>query len=97
MASLNESGTSDTPTHLEMKLWLQKQLESNEEAVREGSVAVLSDANSRTDTPPVGARGRQNSSMYMISVLFYSTLLYSTLFYSTLLYSTLFYSMTRDV
>lgn len=55
-----------------MRLWLQKQLQSNQEAgvvasseqfcslnlsrleaVREGSVTVVSNADSRTDTPPV--------------------------------------------
>ena len=56
-----------------MRLWIQKQLQSNQEAgvfavseqfcslnlsrldeaVREGSVTVVSNADSRTDTPPV--------------------------------------------
>lgn len=33
VATMNESGSSETPTHAEMKLWLQKQLQSNEEAI----------------------------------------------------------------
>lgn len=64
-----------------MRLWLQKQLQSNQEvsvvassekfcslnlprleAVREGSVTVVSNADSRTDTPPV-----QTSTLFFLS------------------------------
>lgn len=47
-----QSSRSETPKAADMRLWLQKQLQSNQEAVREGSVTVVSNADSRTDTPP---------------------------------------------
>lgn len=46
------SSRSETPKAAEMRLWIQKQLQSNHEAVREGSVAVVSNTDSRSGTPP---------------------------------------------
>lgn len=46
------SSRSETPKAAEMRLWIQKQLQSNYEAVREGSVAVVSNTDSRSGTPP---------------------------------------------
>lgn len=55
VATLCESRSSsrqETPSHADMRQWIQKQLQSNAEAGREGSVTVVSNADSRTETPP---------------------------------------------